>query len=159
MPLSHPRPYTGSVKPIGGGPLTLGLAALLVIASGCGDGDHESSIRRSLEAYFVWDNDPDFDVYCRSEVSVDDQETFRHGTPRELSREARTQERRCLTRSEIVHPTHTGWPDARIGSIQRHGDRATANVTYRLPLGVIHRQAIVARVGKGDWRVLQAGYD
>jgi hypothetical protein len=140
---------------------TIVLLAAFAVATGCGGGDgDESSIERSLRAYFVFDKSPDFDAYCRSFISVHDQDTFRHGSPSALARDARATETRCRNRSEILRPNHTGWPDAQIGKIERHGDRARASVNYRLRgHGIISRGAQLARIHEGDWRILLAGYD
>ena len=142
------------------------VAAVIVAGCGGGDGDDssgdgdESSIERSLRAYFVWDKSPDFDVVCRSVVKVPDQDTFRHGSPSVLARNAHAQETACRNLSEILRPNHTGWPDAQIGAIERHGDRARASVSYRLRgHGIISRGAQLARIHQSDWRILLAGYD
>jgi hypothetical protein len=143
------------------------LLAALAMATGCGGGDgdesstgDESSIERSLRAYFVFDKSPDFDVTCRSVVKVPDQDAFRHGSPSVLARYAHAQETACRNLSEILRPNHTGWPDAQIGEIEKHGDRARASVSYRLRgHGIISRGAQLARISKGDWRILLAGYD
>ena len=150
--------------------MAIALGLLLSLPGGCGDNggagdeksvaDDQSSIERSLRAYFVFDKSPDFDAYCRSFVYVHDQDTYRHGSPSALARDARATEIPCRNRSEILYPNHTGWPDAHIGQIERHGDRATAELTYRLRAhGIISRGAQLARVHRGDWRILLAGYD
>jgi hypothetical protein len=147
--------------------LAVALVAVVIVA-GCGGGDgddssgvgDESSIERSLRAYFVFDTSPDFDTYCRSFVYVHDQDTFRHGSPSPLARDARATEIPCRNRSEFLRPNHTGWRDAHIGNIERRGDRARAELTYRFPgNGIISRGAQLARINKGDWRILLAGYD
>jgi hypothetical protein len=147
---------------------TIALLAALTVATGCGGGDgdessgdgDESSIKRSLQTYFVFDNSPDFDAYCRSFVLVHDRDTYLHGSPSDLARDARATEIPCRNRSEIVHPTHTGFRDAHIGKIGRHGDRARTELTYRYPgHGIISRGAQLARIHEGDWRILLAGPD
>jgi hypothetical protein len=134
---------------------------LAVLATtGCGGGnDDKSGIVRSLRSYFVFDADPDFAAYCRSFISVHDSETFRHGSPTALAHDADSTETRCRNQSAVLRPNHTGWPDARIGKIQRHGDRASADLRYRYGGRMIDRGATLARIHPGDWRILLAGYD
>jgi hypothetical protein len=163
------QPFSGSMRAGGPGPRTRIVVTALIVAtfagagcggekggeSGGGDGER-ASIERSLRAYFVFDRSPDLDAYCRSFINVHNHDTFRHGSPSDLARDARVTETRC----RILHPSRTGWPDARIGMIKQHGDRARAGLTYRIrPHGIISRGAQLARIGKGDWRILLAGYD
>jgi hypothetical protein len=147
--------------------------AVLLPVSGCGDGGDSSdgdreSILRSVRAYFVFDKSPDFNVYCRSFVSVRDQHTLRQGSATELAPDASVTETTCLRAAQrFPHlrqrhpnfPIHTGWPDTQIGDVQVHGDRATVSYSSRSRGRTFSADAIVARIGDSDWRVLRAGHD
>jgi hypothetical protein len=140
---------------------------MLLPVAGCNDGGDGSSsdsesILRSVRAYFVFDRSPDFNAYCRSFVSVHDQDTFRHGSPESLAPDAAATQKSCLRAVQRYPnrvPHHTGWHDTQIGEVQEHGDRATVGLSFRFRGRSVTPDPIVARIRDGDWRVLKAGYD
>jgi hypothetical protein len=138
------------------------LASLVVLfVVGCGGGadvggGDVSDIRRSVDAYFVLDTPPTPSTYCRSYVELQRSDNFRAGN---LTEDAQATESKCLRAFALVQPTHTGWPEAQIRTIDVDGDRGHAMVTYRFRGHTVTRNAWVGRVDDGDWRVLNAGYD
>jgi hypothetical protein len=158
--------------------LSFALTVLVTCLGGCGDESSSvqkpagarASIRQSAEAYFLHDENPKPDVYCRSHVSVREPETLPSGpdflaTAEEvqpaLEADADYTEDRCHQTLELylAQVPHTGYRDAEIGAIKVQGIRGHVMATYKDQGRTVTRNAFVGRIGPGDWRILNAGWD
>lgn len=161
---------------------SLAVLVTLITASavtiGCGDDDpsdtaspisDRAAILRSAEAYFLYDEDPDPDVYCRSFVSVREPETLPSGrdylataekVQPDLVEDADATEAECHEYLDLVldHDGHVGYRDAEIGEVRIQGEGIRGHVMATWGERG-ERNAFVGRIGPGDWRILNAGWD
>jgi hypothetical protein len=138
------------------------VSGLLVGCGGTSSPDRPRSDRASIidaaKTYFVFDPSPDRDEYCASYVELQKSDSPLHG---ELTSDANRTEARCrrFLPRYLRHVGHTGWRDAKIKRVEVERDRGHVLVTFRIRGRMTSRDARVGRVARGDWRILNAGYD
>jgi hypothetical protein len=148
-----------------GTPLAALMLGAVLAVTACGGSSSDSSgvsdqvaIRNAADHYFVFDKTPSADDYCTSYIELQRSDSFGH---RDLTSDANRTEGHCrqfLSRY-VRHGGHTGWRNAQIKRVKIDGDRGHVLVSYRMRGRNTSRDAWVGRVARGDWRILNAGYD
>lgn len=136
----------------------LAAAACGSSSSGASDASDRAAIKQAADHYFVLDRTSNADDYCTSYIELQRSDSFRHGN---LTSDANRTETRCrqFLPRYARHVGHTGWPDAHIKRVEIDGSRGHVLVSYRMGERRVSRDAWVGKVARGDWRVLNAGYD